>query len=240
MRRLTVVPVIDLMDGRVVHARAGDRDNYRPLVGSVVTGSAEPLGVVADLLALAPFPLLYIADLDAIRKTGDHLAVIGAIKARFPALELWVDAGFADRAACARFLATGLGRLVLGSESQTDTAVLEAHAAGDLVLSLDYRDDVPLGPARIFAEPALWPDRLVVMTLGRVGTGKGPDTGKLEAIAARAGGRRIYAAGGVRDGADLDRLEAMGCAGVLVASALHDGRLGAAELGLDHPHATPI
>lgn len=235
MRRLTVVPVIDLMGGVVVHARAGERDRYRPLEGSVVTKSAVPLQVVTDLLALAPFPLLYIADLDAIRKTGEHLSTIAAIKEGFPDLELWVDAGFADAEACARFQATGLGRLVLGSESQGDTSLLEGPGAiADLVLSLDYQSDAPQGPARIFADPTLWPERLVVMTLGRVGTGKGPDTDKLERILSRAADRQVFAAGGVRDGSDLDALEATGCAGVLVASALHDGRLGAAELKPGH------
>ena len=233
MRRFTVVPVIDLMGGSVVHAKAGERDRYRPLSRSVVTSSAEPLQVVADLLALAPFPTLYIADLDAIRKTGDHMAILRALGAAFPELELWVDAGFADARSCASFRGTGLGRLVLGSESQSDTSLLEGpEALPDLVLSLDYKGDTPLGPPRIFADPGLWPDRLVVMTLARVGTGQGPDTSKLEAVLQRAGKRAVLAAGGVRDGNDLATLEALGCAGVLVASALHDGRLGAAELQL--------
>ena len=38
--------------------------------------------------------------------------------------------------------------------------------------------------------------------------------------------KRLYAAGGVRGADDLRELRALGCAGVLVASALHDGRLG--------------
>ena len=39
----------------------------------------------------------------------------------------------------------------------------------------------------------------------------------LRDIVARAGGRRIYAAGGVRDRADIEALAAAGAAGVLVA-----------------------
>ena len=118
-----------------------------------------------------------------------------------------------------------------GSESQADTSLLEGpKALQGHVLSLDYQGDVPQGPERIFAEPGLWPERLVVMTLGRVGTGLGPDTAKLGHVLERAGERAVYAAGGVRDAADLETLAAMGCAGVLVASALHDGRLGAAVL----------
>ena len=66
------------------------------------------------------------------------------------------------------------------------------------------------------------------MTLGRVGSGAGPDLDRLAAIRARAGARRLYAAGGVRDKADLAALKDAGAAGVLVASALHDGKISAA------------
>jgi phosphoribosylformimino-5-aminoimidazole carboxamide ribotide isomerase len=37
---------------------------------------------------------------------------------------------------------------------------------------------------------------------------------------------RIFAAGGVRGPADLDALAAVGVVGALVATAIHDGRLG--------------
>jgi phosphoribosylformimino-5-aminoimidazole carboxamide ribotide isomerase len=46
----------------------------------------------------------------------------------------------------------------------------------------------------------------------------------------RAGARRLYAAGGVRGRHDLQVLRDAGIAGVLVASALHDGRLTSADL----------
>ncbi len=68
------------------------------------------------------------------------------------------------------------------------------------------------------------------MTLARVGAGQGPDYERLAGIIARAGGRRVHAAGGVRDAGDLHRLAEMGVAGVLLASALHDGRLSRADI----------
>ena len=71
------------------------------------------------------------------------------------------------------------------------------------MLSLDFRGDAFQGPQEILAEPALWPRRVIVMTLARVGSGAGPDLARLAAIRSIAGGREIYAAGGVRDAADL-------------------------------------
>jgi phosphoribosylformimino-5-aminoimidazole carboxamide ribotide isomerase len=63
------------------------------------------------------------------------------------------------------------------------------------------------------------------MTLARVGSGAGPDLERLAAVAAGAPGRLIYAAGGIRDAADLATLKRLGVAGALVATSLHDGRL---------------
>jgi phosphoribosylformimino-5-aminoimidazole carboxamide ribotide isomerase len=231
MASFELIPVIDLMGGVVVHAQAGQRDAYRPIARSAVAASADPTAVIEGLLELFPFRTLYIADLDAIRKRGDHKALIRTLKDRFPGLCLWVDAGFAGECACRRFLGAGLGDLVLGSESQADLRLLEAlRDEPGLVLSLDFMGERALGPPALHDTPSLWPERIVVMTLARVGVGAGPDIERLETIMARAPGRRVYAAGGVRGAEDLARLRAIGCAGVLLASALHDGRLGRAEL----------
>ena len=51
-----------------------------------------------------------------------------------------------------------------------------------IVLSLDFRGDAFQGPQEILAEPALWPQRVIVMTLARVGSGAGPDLERLAAI----------------------------------------------------------
>jgi phosphoribosylformimino-5-aminoimidazole carboxamide ribotide isomerase len=224
-----IVPVIDLMGGVVVHARAGERHRYRPLAGSLLCHSPEPRAVVAGLLALHAFRRLYIADLDAIGKRHGHGQIIAGLPAAFPGLELWVDAGVANADAAAAVQALPSARLVLGSESQADSGLLESQGE-TCVLSLDLRGAERLDPAGLFERPELWPGDLIVMTLSRVGAGLGPDLEALLEVAARAGSRRIWAAGGVRGADDLAALRHLGCAGVLVATALHDGRLGAEDL----------
>jgi phosphoribosylformimino-5-aminoimidazole carboxamide ribotide isomerase len=68
------------------------------------------------------------------------------------------------------------------------------------------------------------------MNLDRVGSGEGPDTGLIDEIRRAAPNRQIIAAGGVRDGQDLERLAASGVTAVLVATALHDGRIDTRSL----------
>lgn len=231
MTAFELIPVIDLMGGLVVHARGGSRDRYRPLEGSCITASADPVALVDALLALHPFRTLYIADLDAIRKTGDHKSTILALRAQFPELGLWVDAGFAAECACRRFLAAGVGDLVLGSESQDDLHLLSLlRAEPRLVLSLDFRGDTALGAPELFGAPELWPERMIAMTLARVGSGIGPDLARLTGLRGLAPDKRWFAAGGVRGPDDVLALADLGCAGALVASALHDGRLAAGFL----------
>ncbi|MFD1701416.1 HisA/HisF-related TIM barrel protein [Methylopila henanensis] len=228
---MDVIPVIDLMGGKVVHARRGERDAYQPIESRLVRGSA-PLAIVAALLALAPFRRLYVADLDAIRGRGSHDVEIAAIAATFRDLEIWVDRGETDVMALRRRAAAGPGLSILGTESFADVFALKrALGAGEAVLSLDHDARGRLGPVEAHDDVRLWPRRVIVMTLARVGAGLGPDLERVGAAAARAGARRrVFAAGGVRGIDDLRALRADGTAGALVASALHDGRLDHAAL----------
>ncbi len=227
---MQAIPVIDLMRGEVVRARMGDRASYRPL-RSPLSPTSDPIAVVRGLLAVHPFPTLYVADLDAIQRNGDNFPALRRVRAEFPALQMWVDNGAADAAAIEALISADLGAPVIGSELQRDGKLLaQRRDSRQVVLSLDFRGDAFQGPHEILAEPALWPQRVIVMTLARVGSGAGPDLKRLAAIRSIAGGREIYAAGGVRDAADLSALKAAGAAGALIASALHERRVVGADL----------
>lgn len=227
---MLVIPVLDLMAGQVVHARRGERSAYRPLE-SRVAASSEPVAVVGALLALAPFATIYVADLDAIQRRGDHRAALDRIHAEFPALRVWLDAGFAE---VTELMAWQHARRtpVIGSETIASIESLAAlrRASPDAILSLDTRGAEPLGPAGLFDMPQLWPERVIVMTLDRVGAGQGPHLERLRHIMAQAPSKRVVAAGGVRNAQDLERLEAMGVHAVLIATAIHDGTLDRAVL----------
>jgi phosphoribosylformimino-5-aminoimidazole carboxamide ribotide isomerase len=227
---MQIIPVIDLKQGVVVRARMGQRDQYRP-IETPLSPTSDPLDVARGLSALSRFAAFYIADLDAIEGRGDNGAAIARLAAEFPDVTFWVDNGMADPDRAATWLDGNLGHLVLGSESQRDAALLRRLAASNrVILSLDFRGQDFVGPPELLSDPSLWPRRVIVMTLARVGSGAGPDLARLAAIRAAAPGREVYAAGGVRDAGDLEALAAAGIAGVLVASSLHDGRLGRGDL----------
>jgi phosphoribosylformimino-5-aminoimidazole carboxamide ribotide isomerase len=104
------------------------------------------------------------------------------------------------------------------------------------VLSLDFRDRQFLGPRELLTETDAWPAQVIVMSLARVGGISGPDLERIEHVRQLAGGRQLFAAGGVRDGEDITRLAESGAAGVLAASVLHKSAMAAQEI---FPSAPP-
>jgi phosphoribosylformimino-5-aminoimidazole carboxamide ribotide isomerase len=226
---MLVVPVIDLMGGAVVHARRGERGAYAPIV-TPLAASAEPGAVVEGLLAVAPFANLYIADVDALEGRSGHEAVVAVLVRRFPEVRFWVDKGVREAAAVDAAIAQGVD-VVIGSETQTGVDLVMRYRDDPRVaLSLDFRGDAFVGPAALLEEPQFWPQRVIAMTLARVGSGHGPDVERLHGIKVRAGERRVFAAGGVRGPDDLRALAAAGIAGALVATAIHEGAIGMAML----------
>lgn len=225
---MQLIPVVDLKGGVVVRAHRGEREAYRPIRTPLAPSSA-PQEVVAGLLALAPFRTLYVADLDAIAGGAGNGPAIAGLRDAFPGLELWVDAGESDPARIAARAAAGLGTSIVGTESLGEADVEPALAAEGVILSLDCDAAGPRGPRRVHEDARLWPARVIVMTLARVGSGEGPDMAAVSRTAARAAEQGVrpalYAAGGVRGVQDLDALAQAGVAGALVASALHDGRI---------------
>jgi phosphoribosylformimino-5-aminoimidazole carboxamide ribotide isomerase len=220
-----IIPVLDIKGGQVVRAERGRRDLYRPIETSL-SASSGPVAVAAGLRTLHPFATFYVADLDAIAGGPPNDDALAALRAMDRPPELWVDAGYRDAARLAKALETPWLMPVLGSESQGDAALLRRFAGHPrLILSLDFDGDGFRGPPAILESSASWPRTVIAMTLAKVGAGDGPDFERLCAIKARAGGRAVIAAGGVRDDADLDALAARGIAGALVATCLHAGAL---------------
>jgi phosphoribosylformimino-5-aminoimidazole carboxamide ribotide isomerase len=235
---IQLIPVIDLLRGQVVRAVRGDRQSYRPVV-SGLCASSDPVAVARMLCEHCASDRLYVADLDALMGGAVQTAVLRTLLDALPGIELWLDGGFADAGqgeAVLAELAPQAARIVLvfGSESLRSRAALEACFAGDAArrgalataaLSLDRRDGQKLDPAGCWSASALWPERVIVMTLERVGSGAGPDLDTLAEVRRRAPTTTLIGAGGIRSEDDLARAAAAGADAWLVASALHDLQL---------------
>ncbi|MGF1643437.1 MAG: HisA/HisF-related TIM barrel protein [Thiotrichales bacterium] len=224
---MEVTPVIDLLGGRAVHAQGGLRSEYKPLVSRLCRNPSAP-EVAAALLGLFPFRSLYVADLDAIQGRAPNLDTLRRLAARMPETTLWLDAGNATTQ-----LASALAEVVavvpvLGTETLADPS--EPARAPLAIVSLDYRDGRLLGELTLASLRATLPERVILMSLNRVGARTGPDLELLREIRAQPPRLACHVAGGVRGPEDLTALATVGAAGALVATALHNGAIGAEAL----------
>lgn len=229
-----IIPVIDVRHGVVVRAVAGNRENYQP-IETPITASSDPVSMALGFRALFPFDAVYVADLGGIEGRGGDASLAARLADALPDAGLWIDSGTATiEDARPLLLLPGLA-VVIGSETvrtAKNASGLMAALGSRSILSLDFRADAFLGPSELIEDAGSWPERVIVMTLGRVGGAAGPDLARLETIAVRAGDRRVYAAGGIRDLPDLEAARNAGAYGALVATALHAGTLKAGGLEL--------
>lgn len=226
-----IIPVIDIRRKQVVYARCGHRDEYLPLEASTITQSADPLQVLADLLALHPFQRVYIADLDSIEKTGNNSATIAAMCERHPESVFWLDSGVtANGRLPAHALLPGILPIIgtenaLSPKSRRETLARYPHA----ILSLDLHNEVTRLPWSETRD--IWPPNIILMSLSRIGSAAGPNIAQLQRFAHTLCGRHtLYAAGGIRDTADLAVLKQCGIQGALLATALHNGKIAPSAL----------
>jgi len=244
---LSIIPVIDLLRGHAVHARRGRRAEYLPIA------TALDVDISGDAIALARLYVerlglqdVYVADLDAIQGGTPQDALVASI-AQLGA-DVWVDAGITSVAHARQVLGTGPSRVIVGLETLHSFEQLDeicSDAGGERVaFSLDLRDGKPVfaagagggagpgEPAYIVAARAAHSGAgaVIVLDLARVGTGAGLDLALIARVRETTPGLTLVAGGGIGGLEDLVRLADSGCDGALVATALHDGRLGAAEV----------
>lgn len=224
---MKIIPVIDLKDGVVVHAWEGRRDQYLPLQTQLCR-SADVFQIIQMFVASYCFDTVYIADLNAITLQGNHDRLINDVALYFPEILFWIDRGyqrFGERLEQSNCLP------VLGSESYRDDNILELNTFNNnFILSLDYSLSETLGAKNLFSSPDLWPDHIIIMTLDRVGSHKGPDLVKLAEFCSRYPNKNFIAAGGIRNQQDLLALQAIGIQQALIASALHSGAISADDV----------
>lgn len=235
---MTILPVIDILNGEVVHGVAGRRDDYQPLI-SRWSDSCRPKDVANGLHAAFGFERFYLADLDGILSERPNLGIYRELLTC--EFQLLVDAGVRDACDASRLLEHGATAVIAGLETLRGPDILdeliEDFGPERVIFSLDLRSRVPHA-----AQDSDWPHddplaiaeeamdlgvrQMIVLDLADVGTGTGGSTDSVcKAILQRNPKLRLITGGGIRGPDDVRRWEQTGIAELLVASALHDGRL---------------
>ncbi|HEY8159065.1 MAG TPA: HisA/HisF-related TIM barrel protein [Methylobacter sp.] len=216
---MKIIPVIDLKNGVVVHARQGNREHYEP-INTDLCKSSDFFQVIEAFLGVYAFDTFYIADLNAITHQGNHDLLIADVLSRYPQITFWIDKGYQKYDENAQPVGNTLP--VLGSESYRNETISEIKAyKNNFILSLDYSKANALGADNLFSDPSFWPENIIIMTLDRVGSNHGPDLNKLTEFCRQYPNKNFIAAGGIRNMQDCVLLSKAGIHQALVASALH-------------------
>lgn len=240
---LRVIPVLDVKAGRAVHAVGGDRAHYQRLA-SVLHPTTDPVALGGAFRARLGIRQLYLADLDAIGGSTPNRAIYAGLADA--GLSCWVDAGVRDPSSLPPLLDAKVSTIVVGLETVRGPSSLAEIIASvgpeRVVFSLDLRNGTPLtaeqanwcsGEPELIAEEALalGVRRLLLLDLAHVGRGRGIGTEPLlrRLIMARPE-LEVAVGGGISTVAEARSLAEAGASAVLVASALHDGRIGRREL----------
>ncbi len=244
---MQVIPVLDIKNRLVVHGVAGERQKYQPIQSKLVD-SSKPQDVARAFVSLLGATTVYVADLDAIEKGKLNQRIYEQLSKA--GLRLWLDVGVGDAEKAELVLercADLAPDIVVGLESLESPAALRelVRIIGReaCLFSLDLKNGQPLTKIgawkiltpRQIAEEALAAGvrRFIVLDLADVGVGAGTSTldfCRLFYDDHGDTGIELIAGGGVRNFADLECLADAGCCAALVASALHDGRLGSEEI----------
>jgi len=234
-----------------VLARGGRREAYAPVRSQLVDGGAasDPLVLARAYRDVLGCDEWYVADLDALAGGAVQRALVRALAGLRG--RLLVDAAVSSPERARELIADGATRVVVGLESLPSLDALGriARAVGleRTAFSLDLRDGAPLAEARLSGTPlelaraavTAGAGAIIVLDLARVSSGRGVDSGLLEALRRAHPHVDLLAGGGIGTVRDLERLADAGLDGALVATALHDGTIRRGDVAAvrraDHP-----
>tara|TARA_B100000959_G_scaffold265613_1_gene307245 strand:- start:6 stop:710 length:705 start_codon:yes stop_codon:yes gene_type:complete len=230
---MLIIPVIDLSQGIVVRAIRGKRKSYQPIT-SAISSNCKPETILSAFFKLYPFKIIYIADLDAIQGNGNQSKLINKFATKYKECEFWVDAGIQQILTRKLDDMSKNIKYILGSENNIALHDYEETIKSNpsILLSLDFNENGLINNSYLLNNSSIWPKKVIVMMLHRVGSNDGVDTKHLENIVALNKNSEIYVAGGIKNSNDIKILNSKNIKGCLIATALHQQKITKKELNL--------
>ena len=224
---MQLIPAVDLLGDDATRLEQGDftRELFR----------RPAAAYVAEVAATAP-PFIHLVDLDGARSGRLRLDVLTECIEAAGSVPVQVSGGVRTVAAAESLLGAGASRVLIGTAAFGEMAQLEDFVAAlgeKLAVTVDVRDGrvkvagwleatgigvkeaaqrcVDAGVARVLGT-----------SIARDGTGAGPDLDLYRILTSYP--LKVLAAGGLRDEADLEALDAIGCEGAVTGRAFAEGR----------------
>ena len=226
MKRLELLPAVDVREGQAVRLVQGELSNQ--------TSYGSPIDAALDFQS-AGAEWIHLVDLDAAFGTGSNHELLADVIGQLD-IKVELSGGIRDEESLARAIATGCARINLGTaalENPEWTASVISRFGDLIAVGLDVRGhtlaargwtreggDLFETIARLDKDGC---SRYVVTDVNKDGTLKGPNVELLKEVCA-ATKRPIIASGGVSALEDLEQLRLLtqiGVEGAIVGKALY-------------------
>jgi phosphoribosylformimino-5-aminoimidazole carboxamide ribotide isomerase len=224
--QFAIVPAVDVLDGMAVRLVQGDYDR--------VDTAGDPLELVQRAAALSP-PFVHVVALGAARDGGAPVELARAVADAASPVPVQFGGGIRSIADAIAVADAGVARVMIGTAAfggipladfvEEVDLVVAIDVAGGVVRTAGWRESSGLTTADALARCTdAGVTRILCTAIERDGTRGGPDLELLREVRSLFGGE-VLAAGGIRDHADVEAVQALGVDGVVVGRAWLDGTL---------------
>lgn len=242
MKEFKIIPVIDILNSKAVHAKKGDRSKYNPLK-SYLFNSSNPVEIIKILKDKYNFDLFYIADLDSIIKKAPNFKILNQIL-EISNVNVILDPGIFDLEDIYQFQKLKIKNLIIGLETiKSFKEIIQCSQIinpNEIIISFDMykgrilsnakdiKSQTPINLIKKFYSFGI--KNIILLDLYRVGQKLGGIPPLYRKILHSFNGN-VFVGGGIKNLKNILEIEKQNFSGVLIATALYDGTIDIEKLG---------
>ncbi len=241
MCKFKIIPVIDILNSKAVHALKGERSQYKTLK-SYLFHSSNPVEIVRTIKNKLNFYEFYIADLDSIINKAPNYQILKEIL-EIPDIEIILDPGIANLKEIHNFSSFRIKSLIFGLETLKSFKIinqsLQFFNQNNITISIDMYKGRILSKAKDIKEQnpldlikkieSSGIKNIILLDLFRVGQKIGGIPPFYLEILHNFNGN-IFVGGGIKNFKDILKYKEQNFSGVLIATALYDGTIEVEKL----------
>lgn len=230
----TIVPVIDILNSKAVHAVEGRRSEYKPL-NSYLFNSTNPKKIIKTLHRIFNFSTYYIADLDSIMNKNLNINILRDISNNSPEISIILDPGIENEYDFEILSDLSNIKIIIGLETISGLNIISEainHLGREnIIISVDmYNGNIfsknqyirKFQPLEIINElESLKVNQIILLDLFRVGQKIGGIPPLYKKVRKSFNGK-ILVGGGIKNILDIKLYWKNNFSGVLVGTALYD------------------
>ncbi|MHA2008688.1 MAG: HisA/HisF-related TIM barrel protein [Promethearchaeota archaeon] len=241
MTYFKIIPVIDILNSKAVHAVRGERTRYQPLE-SKLFNSTNPYEIIQHLNSKYSVKYFYIADLDSIIDNNPNLRLLLKILS-ISGIKIMIDPGINSSKDILFFSKFNIQKIIIGLETIHSFEVIRESVKllGEekIIISIDMYKGKILSKVESLKHQTplelvkklelLGVKDLILLDLFRVGQKIGGIPQEYISIRNSFNGN-LYIGGGVKDYKDIIYYKQNKFSGLLIATALYDGTIDIEKL----------